>query len=520
MFLLGLADDLWDMDPQHKLVGQIIIAAVVVFLGLQLEWTGSTSFNLFLSMVWIVGITNAFNLLDNMDGLSAGIAFIGGIFLFVFICTNPECMAAAGPVLMILAAYLGAMLGFLLYNFSPASIFMGDAGSLFIGFMLACLSVVGSPEHIRGGGFLNLVSVMSIPILIVFIPILDTGFVSVMRKLFGRRISQGGKDHSSHRMVAIGLSEKKAVLVLYAFAVASGLIALGVQFFSAWASVILVVFYLLFVLFFWIYLGNVKVYSEPSVLAAEGKGLTPILIEITYRRRLLEVVLDSILITVAYYTAYFLRFEGAIGGDFQRFLKSLPVLIACQLLCFFVFGIYRGVWARTSVSDLIVYLKAITAGTILTVLILLGLYRFQGFSRAVFAIYWVFMLILVSASRLSFRLLDEALKKGNGKGDPTLVYGAGVGGQMAMREIETNPNLNLRLVGFIDDDPDIESKRIQGYPVLGGQGDLERLIRKHHIKRIIISFKENGLEKKHELQDLCRKMDQSVEVNQMKLIID
>jgi UDP-GlcNAc:undecaprenyl-phosphate GlcNAc-1-phosphate transferase len=127
------------------------------------------------------------------------------------------------------SAYLGAILGFLVYNFNPASIFMGDAGSLFIGFVLACLTVIGSPPQVKGGTSFHLLSVIAIPILILFIPILDTGFVSLMRKLFRRSISEGGRDHSSHRMVAIGFSEKKAVLVLYAFSLISGLIALAIN---------------------------------------------------------------------------------------------------------------------------------------------------------------------------------------------------------------------------------------------------------------------------------------------------
>jgi len=521
IFALGLTDDIFNIAPQHKFAGQIIIAAVLTFVGFRLGWTDYKSLSLFLSILWIVGITNAFNLLDNMDGLAAGIAFIGGTFLFLWHYLGLQSFTLGTPTLLMTSAYLGAILGFLIYNFNPASIFMGDAGSLFIGFMLACLTMTKSPQQLPGGSFVNLLSVIAIPILIVFIPILDTGFVSFMRKLFRRPISQGGRDHSSHRMVAIGLSERKAVLVLYAFAVTSGLIGLAIRYFSIWSSLALIVFYLLFVLFFWIYLGKVKVYPEESILSDKDSGiLTPILVEITYRRRLFEVLLDLVLITVAYYTAYLLRFEGSIGvKDFRVFLNSLPILIACQILAFYVMGVYRGVWQSTGLRDLIGYLKAITFGTILPVLILLGIYRFKGISRAVFAIYWILMLVLVSLSRLSFRLLDEGIGKGNRKGKPTVIYGAGVGGQMAMKELETNHDLGLVLVGFIDDNPRIQNRKIKGYPVLGDQKDLKEIINKHNIKEVIVSFKENGLEKKREIRNLCIKMGAEVEVKQMQLIL-
>jgi len=520
MFGLGLADDIFDMDPQHKLAGQVVITSVLVFFGFRLGWTDSSTINLFLSILWVVGITNAFNLLDNMDGLASGIAFIAGAFLFVFLYLNPSPGHLSDPLLLITGAYLGANLGFLVYNFNPASIFMGDAGSLFIGFVLACLTVAGDSSQTRDGSFFNLLSVIAIPILILLIPILDTGFVSLMRKLFRRPISQGGRDHSSHRMVAIGFSEKKAVLVLYAFSAASGLMALALNRLDAGTSLVVIVLYLLLVIFFWIYLARVKVYSEKSIISDHGSGrLTPILIEITYRRRLFEVILDLVLITVAYYTAYLLRFEGAVGPNFDFFLNSLPIVIACQILSLHLFGVYRGVWENTSIRDLIGYGKAITAGTLAPILILLFLYRFQSFSRAVFVIYWGLMIILVSLSRLSFRLLDEGISRANQRGRPVLIYGAGVGGQTILREIETNRDLNMALIGFMDDNPGMRGRKIRGYPVFGGIRDLEKIIGEHHIREIIISFRENSSEKKRQIKKLCQGIGSEVEVKEMKLMI-
>ncbi|MFH1083793.1 MAG: glycosyl transferase [Pseudomonadota bacterium] len=520
IFALGLYDDIFNMDPQHKLAGQVIITAVLVFFGFRLGWTDSKTLNLFLSILWIVGITNAFNLLDNMDGLASGIALIAGTFLFLHIYLDLNPGHISDPVLLMLSAYLGAISGFLVYNFNPASIFMGDAGSLFVGFVLACLTITGTPPQASDQGFLRLLSVIAIPILILFIPILDTGFVSLMRKLFRRRISQGGRDHSSHRLVAIGFSEKKAVLVLYAFSAASGLIALAINRTTIGTSFVLIVFFLLFMLLFWIYLAKVKVYSEKSIMSEKVSGvITPILIEITFKRRLFEVLLDLVLITVAYYTAYLLRFEGFIGANFDFFLNSLPILIACQILFFFLFGVYRGVWENTSIRDLITYGKAITAGTIAPMLILLFVYRFYSFSRAVFVIYWVLMLILVSLSRLSFRLLDEGIRGINKEGKRVLVYGAGLGGQVVLREIETNRELGLVVAGFMDDNPGIQRRKIRGYPVFGGLKDLNKIINAHNIQEIIISFKENSSEKKKEIKRLCVIIGAEVDVREMRLTI-
>jgi UDP-GlcNAc:undecaprenyl-phosphate GlcNAc-1-phosphate transferase len=525
IFLLGLVDDIVSLVPQHKLAAQIIIVSLFMTFGYRLDWTVSRTADLFLSILWVVGITNAFNLLDNMDGLAAGVALIAGTFLFLTHYLDPVVAPLTVPFLVLCAVYLGALLGFLVYNFNPASIFMGDAGSLFLGFVVASLTMVGGGGESAGYSAGKLLSVIAIPILILFIPILDTGFVSFMRKLFRRPISQGGRDHSSHRLVAIGFSERMAVLVLYGFAVASGLIALAVNALSIGTTLVLILFYLLFVGFFWIYLARVKVYEERSILSEEHSGtITPILIQLTYRRRLLEVILDLILITAAYYTAYLLRFEGPvyylIGENFRFFLNSLPIVVACQIFCFYVLGIYRGIWEATGLSDLIDYIKAITLGTVMAMLILLFIYRFESFSRAVFIIYWVILLMLISLSRLSFRLVDEGVKKGKQKGKPVLIYGAGAGGRMAAKEIENNPSLGLVIVGFLDDNPQKFKKKIMGYPVLGGREQVEKVVRKRGVQGILVAFKARGEEVRRDLQTLFQKRDMEVEVRQMKITLE
>jgi UDP-GlcNAc:undecaprenyl-phosphate/decaprenyl-phosphate GlcNAc-1-phosphate transferase len=520
MFLLGLVDDIRNMDPQHKLAGQIIITCIIVFLGLRLTWTGFYTLNLLLSIVWIVGITNAFNLLDNMDGLAAGVAVIGGVVFIAYRLANVVPGYSCDPILLIGAIYAGALGGFLVFNFNPATIFMGDAGSLFIGFLMACMTIAGGPSPSSSGSFLHILSVIAVPVSIVFIPILDTTFVSLMRKLFRRPISRGGRDHSSHRLVAIGLSERKAVLVLYGFSMASGLLALGMKYLSSGMVLVSAIFYILFVILFWVYLGKVQVYKENSILAEKGSGLfAPLLIEITYRRRLFEVLLDVVLVSAAYYTAYLLRFEGAPGTNLNFFLKSLPILIAFQLFGFYVFGVYRGVWETTGIRDLIGYVEGVTVATVGTMLILLFMYRFQSFSRAVFVIYWGLMVILVSLSRLSFRLLDEGIKNGNPNGKRTLIYGAGIGGQMVLKEIKTNRELGLQMVGFVDDNLGLQGRRVKGYPILGRGVGLEKLLSKYEIQELIISFSMNGEEKKREIREVCLRLGLETDVKQMKLII-
>src|SRR6185295_7666249 len=217
LFLVGLADDLFHTKPYQKLIGQVMGSAFVVYYGLALPWTSYSELNMALTIFWLIGITNAVNLLDNMDGLAAGIAIIASGFLALSFLTSGLVMEA-----LLLVTFAAALLGFLVYNSSPASIFMGDCGSMFIGFFLASAALV----NVSGGRSRSLVPVLAVPILVLFIPIFDTTLVTILRKLSGQAASQGGRDHTSHRLVALGTSERHAVWMLYGLAALSGILAL------------------------------------------------------------------------------------------------------------------------------------------------------------------------------------------------------------------------------------------------------------------------------------------------------
>jgi UDP-GlcNAc:undecaprenyl-phosphate GlcNAc-1-phosphate transferase len=515
IFLLGLIDDIFDINPQYKLIGQVVIASVLVFLGFHATWFDSMTANQLVSIFWIVGITNAFNLLDNMDGLSAGVALISGCFLLLWLIVEPGVFPHKQAQQVLMLAYLGGVAGFLVYNFYPASIFMGDAGSLLIGFLLSVMMMEIHPVEAGERTVFNQISVIFTPVLILFVPIVDTTFVSLMRKITSRSIFQGGTDHASHRMVAKGLSEPRAVLVLYFFSILSGIIALTIIPLDLFVSIFIIGVYLLLVMLFWTYLGNVDVYGHaggsPAIKRFSNRLVGG------YGKTFLCVVFDLLLITMAYYAAYLLRFEGNIGPDFGFFLKSLPIMIACQISAFYFFGQYQNVWEGSRLGDMVVYFKGVTAGTVAAMLVLLFLYRFQYFSRAVFVIYWGLMLILVVFSRFFFKLLDEQIYKANGRGKPTLIYGAGIGGQMAVKEIENNSGLGLTIKGFIDDNPKLKGKKIYGYPVYGSIHDFANLAGHMSIKEVIISFKPNGCEPKKEILQICEKTGCEIEVKQMKL---
>jgi len=232
IFILGLVDDFRPLEPRTKLAVQVLVAAVVVGLGLQLRLTSYPLLNVTISLVWLVGIINAFNLLDNMDGLAAGIAVIAGGFRLVLFLLDGN-----GPEAFMAVILIGATAGFLVFNRHPASIYMGDAGSLFVGFYLAGLSLIGDWPYSRG-----IASVLVVPVLILLVPIFETALVTVTRRLTHRRISQGGRDHASHRLVLLGLSEQGAVMLLYAVALGSGFLALLSYRYGLSRTAVLIVF--------------------------------------------------------------------------------------------------------------------------------------------------------------------------------------------------------------------------------------------------------------------------------------
>jgi UDP-GlcNAc:undecaprenyl-phosphate GlcNAc-1-phosphate transferase len=204
IFAVGFADDLRSLRPQHKLLAQVAAACILVAGGVHFGIEGGNALTWLLTILFVVGITNALNLLDNMDGLAAGVASTAALVLMAgaaFTGNGPAAAAAAGLA--------GAALSFLVYNFHPARVFMGDCGSMFLGLTLAALAIQTSTAAGTAAAWAIL-----FPCVALAVPIFDTTFVTVMRKLHGRAISQGGCDHTSHRLVRLGLSEPQAVLLL------------------------------------------------------------------------------------------------------------------------------------------------------------------------------------------------------------------------------------------------------------------------------------------------------------------
>ena len=204
MFVVGVLDDRFQLSPLAKLVASLIIGAFLVFSLTRspvaaLPWTHTL-----VATIWFAGVCHAFNLLDNMDGLAAGVALIAAGFMASLLASE-----LGAPIALVLVALSGALLGFLYWNRPPARLFMGDCGSLFIGAVLAGASLMPVLQE------RTVFPWTSVPVvLILVVPLFDTGFVLVLRRFAGRSATRGGTDHVSHRLVSLGFSGRRAVRIM------------------------------------------------------------------------------------------------------------------------------------------------------------------------------------------------------------------------------------------------------------------------------------------------------------------
>lgn len=222
---LGIWDDICNIPAKVKLLGQIIAACIPIAFGIQIEWLTNPFGTLIVlpefiavpvTVFWIIGFTNTVNLIDGLDGLAAGVSFIASISMFLLAYTMNQYLPA-----MIIVAMAGAALGFLQYNFNPAKIFMGDTGSMLLGYTMAVASVLGL---VKTAATVALV----VPLIALGLPILDTIFAIIRRKMSGVPIFQPDKGHLHHRLLALGMSQKQAVLIMYFVSVILGIVALFV----------------------------------------------------------------------------------------------------------------------------------------------------------------------------------------------------------------------------------------------------------------------------------------------------
>ena len=494
LFVAGLLDDLYSLGPILKLTAQLAAALLVIFNGLTIS--GLISNDLLagiVALVWLVGVTNAFNLLDNMDGLAATLAGIAAAFFAVDAVTVHKSHA----VLALSLAIALACVGFLPFNLRPgksASVFMGDAGSQVLGFALASLGLTASWK-VAG----TTVATLLLPILVLAVPILDTTLVTVVRLLDGRPVYQGGRDHTSHRLVYHGLSEKRAVVLLAVISAALGTTSLFYSVLdNAWVTLIGVLLTFALLVQFASVLSDVE--RSPGFGPERGWLRT----FVANPRRLVESLVDFALITASFAFAYYLRLQGD-GTAYTRhiFLVSLAVLLAVRYLAFIPFGLYRGVWRYAGARDAASIVGAVVVSEVLAYLILDATQVWGPFPRSIFVIDALVCTVLIGASRFWERAFVRGVSALTGRGDRhrTLIVGAGRGGRSLLRELRETAG--EQVVGFVDDDQRLSRRRLQGVPVLGGTTEIEQILTRSRPDTVLVTIPDAPRERLGLVIDAC-----------------
>jgi UDP-GlcNAc:undecaprenyl-phosphate/decaprenyl-phosphate GlcNAc-1-phosphate transferase len=483
LFVAGLIDDVRAFPPLVKLALQVVAAICVLATGTNVQLVHSDVVASAIAIFWLVGMTNAFNLLDNMDGLAATLAGIA----FAFFAIDAVTIHPNDTVLVLALAGGLACAGFLPFNLRPhgkALVFMGDSGSQTLGFLLAALGLSASWK-VAG----TTIATLLLPILVLAVPILDTTLVTIVRLLDGRPISQGGRDHSSHRLVRFGLPEKHAVLLLALIATALGATSLAYNVLDDQRLAlvgVLVTFFLL--VQFASFLADV----ERRVSTAESGTLSAFSV---HWRRLVEVVVDFGLVIGAFLAAYLVRF-GWPGTVNQRHIATLtlPILVAARVLTFVPFGLYRSIWRYAGARDVAAIGSAVAISEIVTVGYMAVTQTLGDFSRTFFIVDALICATAVATSRLAERaLLTGARSYRDRAGRRTLIVGAGRTGRSLLRELRETPG--ERVIGLVDDNPALRRRRISGVAVLGGSHELDRILERTNPDIVLVTIPDAAPER-------------------------
>ncbi len=464
-FLVGLVDDFVHLPPVPKLLGQVVAALILLLSGIGVWLTGVYAVDAAISLLWFVALTNALNLLDNMDGLAAGTAAIAGAYLAVLFF-----LEGALGLAILSCGFSAALVGFLAHNYPPARIFMGDSGSLFLGLFLAGLALAPAPGLSR-----SLAAVLAAPVLLLGVPILDTTLVTVGRILEGRPVSQGGKDHTSHRFVALGMGEKPTLWLLWWMAAVGGLIGLLLRSAERGTALLLGGVLVGMVTLVGAYLLAVRFRALESG-GGEGLSLYRFVMESQRRYPVAALFLDGVWVTLAYYAAYLIRWDPAeLPAELPYFQSTVVLFVGMKMLAFMASGIYGTPWATFGLYDALKMLRANLVGALLATGLLFLVERL-GLSRGVVAIDLLVASLLTVGARFSFRLLEGTTRSFSHEGTPVVVLAEVEDAEMAVRQLPRLGEPRLRPVAVASPAAAVARSSLGALPLFGGQAALRHAL--------------------------------------------
>ena len=490
--VVGVVDDIRGMKPWIKLGGQVTAALIMFFsgtrFGLFLGHSIPVQLDCVLVVIWLVAIINAFNLIDGLDGLASGLAIISAVGL----CGIMVMQKVPGEILLLLG-FIGSCLGFLRYNFNPASIFLGDTGSMFIGFTLGVISLQTFNKN-------TFVISMAIPVMVLGIPIYDA-LLAIWRRSVrswvngvnaGARhgIMQPDLEHLHHRLIQTGLSTRRVATTLYLLN--GGLVAAGltIMFFNSHAAGIFLIALLAGVYVLMRHLAVIELRETGNaILTGLRRPSHSSLKALAYP--LWDMVWLSGSLALIMWV-----FEQQRVDFWHTWFIELPIWVTPTFSLLALSRAYVTYWPRARLRDALMVMFWLLTGILLSLGLALVIDPDQRFK-------WLLRAILIAGishpvivtSRLFYRCLEELVSwlKRQGEADAeserVVLYGAGVRSQLYLKDraVKTNriPD-GCQIVGFIDDDSSLHFQWVYGFLVLGGLKELPLLIERQKISRVII----------------------------------
>lgn len=476
MCLVGLLDDIVDLRPRHKLILELAAICILGGWGPQFDLLPYHSLNIALTIFWLITATNAFNLIDGIDGLAAGV----GIVAALSIATVAGLHQHEGTMFVGLAL-AGALAGFMVFNFPPASIFMGDEGALAVGLVLGVLSIQASRY---GEG--SLPARLAMPLLALMVPLLDIVTVTVTRLATGNPISKRGLDHSHHRLTRLGMSSRSAAATLIGLQAIAGGCAIALTLVPGYDAVLLLPFMALFFALVALFLMDRSFDAESPGQIEDLPAIARIILSFGYKRRFVELILDVALVAAAYFGAMMLRFDFDLSvAQVDQMLIGLPWVVMIGCGAFLVAGVYRGIWRYTGLAEGVRFVVAAMiagfavklASAILPITI----------SRATVVVFVILLFNFLVATRWSFHVFQRIGRFLAHSARRLVIVGADARGAAAVQHLHSTIGAGAELLGLLDDDSFKHGKLFHGYPVLGSLDSLGEIMARTPFDEIVIA---------------------------------
>jgi UDP-GlcNAc:undecaprenyl-phosphate GlcNAc-1-phosphate transferase len=507
MLLLGVIDDFRSVRPSIKLFAEILSALAIVAAGHQIQFAFGLDLGWLRSLVtvvWVVAIINAINMVDGLDGLAGGVSLIIGTTLFAVSTYLGNIISG-----LILVGLCGGLAGFLPFNYPPARIFLGDSGSLLIGYCLAFTAIQSSSKAAT-------VVAITFPFLALGLPLAELLLTTVRRLLrtihvvrwdresrryefffIGRpALFTADRDHIHHRLLALGFSPRRTILSLYAACAICGVGSFAIVSFQGTHLASLLAG---FVLFMMVCVRQLK-YGELSPIRS---GLFLPLFDTTLtNRRIVHGVADFSSSVVSICTAYLIYENGVPHATWMALRAIAPLVILIQIACLAASGLYRRAFRQSGIADLLAVMKALVFAIVFSWMACLVVLKDRVTPLSVSMLDAYLLITTVMLSRFTFLVLDYVFKSARVGKRRVIIYGAGGAGVAAFRQIQSNPDLDMQVIGFVDQDFLREGQLLNGVMVYSSYA-LDAMIGRGAFHELIIATPKMSDEQTDDLWKRC-----------------